>query len=82
MAYLSDLKEKFGEDFFRFKITLLSGEALVVDGHKGIFSYQSDCVKIKTKNTLIVVEGENLFLSELGSGELTLTGKISGVRLE
>ena len=77
--FFDEIKKKIADKtdvLNEFNIVNVSGRALYVEGHMGLTVISSQAVVFKTKKGRIVVEGENLALSELTENTILLRGKI------
>ena len=62
---------------------ILSGrEELLIEQHGGLFSYESKCIRIRTKTGIVTVNGENLVIQYFGLQDLLIQGKIHGLLLD
>ncbi len=62
-----------------FNLINLSGKILYVEGHCGLTILSPSTIAFKIKKGRIVVEGENLFLSELSQNTLKIEGNIKKI---
>ena len=62
-----------------YNIINISGKILYVEGHCGITLISNAQVCFKVKSGRVLVEGENLILSELSETTLKVCGKISKI---
>lgn len=61
---------------------LYGSERLLVEQHRGIVSYGSECIRIAAISGFLVVEGEGLRLCCMSRSQLVIRGKITEIRLE
>lgn len=62
---------------------ILSGqEELLLEQHGGLFSYDSKCIRIRTKAGLLTLTGENLVIEYFGVQDLMIRGKIRSLSLD
>lgn len=59
-----------------FNIVNISGRLLYVEGHAGLTVLTSDMIAFKINKGRVVVEGEDMILSELTSNTILIEGKI------
>lgn len=78
---LSKFYNVFGENVVGFKVTLLEGYGIVVEGHKGLNGLTSEQAVIRVGKTLLFVSGENLQVLDINQNELHLGGKITAVNV-
>ena len=62
-----------------YNLINISGKILYVEGHFGLTILSKNIVAFKIKKGRVVVEGENLFLSELTFNTLKIEGNIKKV---
>ncbi len=62
-----------------YNLINISGKILYVEGHCGLTILSKNIVAFKIKKGRVVVEGENLFLSELTFNTLKIEGNIKKV---
>jgi len=66
-------------DFSGFNLINISGNLLYVEGHMGLVTLSKELITFKVKKAVIMVEGENMVLSELSDNTLKICGKIKKV---
>lgn len=59
-----------------FNIVNVSGRVLYVEGHAGLTILDKNMIAFKINKGRVVVEGEDLVLSELTSNTMLIEGKI------
>lgn len=82
--FFKEISEKIDLDhdlINEFNIVNMSGEALYVEGHKGVTLISSETVAFKIKKGRVVVEGDKLTLKELSQNTILLQGKIKKVEI-
>lgn len=57
-------------------------ERLLVEQHRGILGYGSECIRIGTSFGVLTVEGEELRLCCMSRSQLVIRGRIGCVRTE
>lgn len=57
-------------------------EEVTLEGHAGLFSYESKCIRVRTKTGLWTVTGEGLTIDHFGIQDLLIRGKITGVSVQ
>ncbi|MBQ8844977.1 MAG: YabP/YqfC family sporulation protein [Clostridia bacterium] len=72
----SDLKYLKKITLDSYNIINISGSILYIEGHIGITSLSKEIIVFKVKGGRIVVEGENLIISELTDNTIKIVGKI------
>ena len=61
---------------------IYGSERLLVEQHRGILAYGTDCIRIAATFGQLVVEGENLRLCCMSRSRLVIRGKLHSVGLE
>ena len=83
--FLSEVKENLknpsGLDLNGFNIINLSGHLLYVEGHLGLVTLSKELISFKVKKAVIMVEGEDMILSELSDNTIKICGKIKKVEM-
>lgn len=64
------------------KITLVDNKYLYLEGNNQIIDYYDHYIKIKTKKTVITLDGKNMDIKEINDNELVIEGKILNVSLD
>ena len=81
-----DWKQRFRDDAGglrpRTLAELYGNERLLVEQHRGILGYGSECIRIGTSFGVLTVEGEELRLCCMSRSQLVIRGRIFGVRTE
>lgn len=57
-------------------------EETVIEGHTGLFSYESACIRVRTRQGVWTVTGENLTIGYFGAEDLMIRGRVDGLRLD
>lgn len=82
MAFLQDIKGALhairGP---RYTVTLMGGEAAVVEYRGKPLKISRDCVTVQVKGAVIAVRGSDMVVTESGGGQLFVTGKVSAVEV-
>lgn len=55
---------------------------VLVEQHRGIFGYGTDCIRIGTTYGILVVEGDDLRLCCMSRTQVVIRGQLLGLRLE
>lgn len=63
------------------RITSIGNRALLVENHRGILEFQQDRIALATGCGSVLVEGEQLLLSEVRRDALIIRGEIRHVKL-
>lgn len=59
-----------------FNLVNISGRLLYVEGHKGLTVLTQEMIAFKIKKGRVIIEGENMVLTELTSNTMLIEGKI------
>ncbi len=81
--FLNEIKENVknlkGLDLVGFNIINLSGHLLYVEGHLGLITLSKELISFKVKKAVIIVEGQDMILSELSDNTIKICGIIKKV---
>ena len=58
------------------RVVLTAQSALLVEQHQGILSFDPSCIRLRTKNGYLTIDGQNLALSSYGAQDAAITGQI------
>ncbi|MCT4544078.1 MAG: sporulation protein YqfC [Vallitalea sp.] len=61
-------------------ITLTGKREMLIENYKGIVEYDEEKIKIKTKNGLIELEGNNFLITYLTDEEIKISGQIKKIK--
>lgn len=61
---------------------LYGSERLLVEQHRGILGYGTECIRIDATFGVLVVEGADLRLCCMSRNQLVIRGKLQAVRIE
>ena len=64
-----------------YTITLGKGYA-VIEGHKGVLSFDSEKISVRLKKGKVDVDGEGLIIASSQKEELVIKGKITNISLD
>ncbi len=64
------------------KITILGFKQMLIENYKGILEYQEFYIRISTYIGILNINGCELYLEEMTSDDLIVTGKIESVDFE
>lgn len=81
--WLERLRSMEPEEMQRRTLAELCGaDRLLVEHHRGILAYGSECIRIGATFGQLLVEGEGLRLCCMSRAQLVIRGRIRGLRLE
>lgn len=63
------------------RLVLSGREQLIVEGHSGLFSYETKCIRIRTRDGLITVSGKDLIIEYFGLQDLMIRGQVEAIGL-
>lgn len=66
----------------RPRVVLAGREEALIEQHTGLFSYDTRCIRVRTKRGLITVTGQNLVIAYFGLKDLLIRGEVAGVTME
>ena len=61
------------------KITMYGNNKMLIENYKGIIEYEDDRLRINTKDGIIRVMGNKLFIKEITSEDLLIYGEITSI---
>lgn len=84
---MKDWKKRLGElepEGLRPKTLaeLYGTERLLVEQHRGIVGYSTECIRIGASWGTLVVEGEGMRLCCMSRSQVVIRGKLLGIRME
>ena len=62
------------------KITVFSDNSVFIENYTGVLQYTDSCIKVKTKDKILSVEGARLVICVITDGYMQIEGKIDTVR--
>ena len=66
----------FIKESFNYKITIIGGKELCIEGHKGLSHYNENEIGVRVKGGNITLTGDGLYVNEINEDELIIKGKI------
>lgn len=63
------------------RMILFGRERLLIEQHQGLFSYETHCVRVRTKAGTVKISGEGLVISFFGTDDMQIEGNIENVML-
>ncbi len=64
------------------RVQLLGREKMYVENHRGVLAYRAACIRLKTEEGVLRIEGESMTLCELRRDRLYISGQIAGLFYE
>ena len=55
---------------------------VIIEGHRGLYSYETRCIRVRCRQGLWTVTGEGLFIDHFGPEDLLIRGSVHAVALE
>ena len=55
---------------------------VIIEGHRGLFSYETRCIRVRSREGLWTVTGDGLFIDHFGPEDLLIRGRVHAVALE
>ena len=55
---------------------------VIIEGHRGLFSYETRCIRVRCRKGLWTVTGEGLYIDHFGPEDLLIRGSVHAVALE
>ncbi len=66
---------------FGYKLTLLNGKELLIEGHKGVLEYLENSLTVRIRGGKLSVQGESVIIDEINEEELLVKGKIDKIEV-
>ena len=64
------------------RLTQVGRSNLLVENHRGVFEYRAGCVRLKTRDGMLLVTGGELIIRELSKERMLIAGRIDSVGFE
>lgn len=64
------------------RLILSGGNKLLIEGHQGLLSYDTVCIKARLKNALLACSGENLVIRQFSQDDILIEGAILSLELQ
>ena len=64
------------------KVVILGNQECLIENYNGIIQYENEKIRLKTRSGIVMIEGNNLHINEIGEGEMLIKGKITNLMLE
>ena len=58
------------------RIVLTSDSHLLIEQHKGLFSYDENCIRVRLADRMLFINGESLRISEFSAQDICIQGEI------
>ena len=63
------------------RIILTGRKEVLVEQHGGLFSYETRCIRLRTRMGLLTVTGEGLVISHFGAQDALIRGRVDQVQI-
>jgi len=64
------------------RIILIGEDRLLIEQHKGLFSYDSTCIRVRIGEKMLSVHGAGLVIRHFGTDEICIHGAVHGLEFE
>lgn len=64
------------------RLTLIGGERVLIENHKGLLDYTDECVEVSGGKMRLRVRGNGLLLRSMSSEEVLVTGRVFAVEVD
>lgn len=64
------------------RLILISTHQLLIEGHKGLLSYDTACIRVRLKEATLTVSGHLLNIPEFAAEDLMIAGDIRSVEFD
>ncbi len=61
------------------RLVLTGREEVLIEQHTGLFSYETACIRVRTRIGLWTVTGAGLVIRYFGAEDLLIRGRIDGI---
>lgn len=81
MSFFSGVEKLIGIENYVIeeRFTILGKKGIVIEGHRGIYSFSDEKIEVKLKKCLLELIGKNFKVTEINCDELIIEGKIISV---
>lgn len=80
MSFIGEILDKFSIDMKEnvngYKITVINGVGVIVEGHRGVIALASNEIKLRINKNYIIIYGESLRIKEISDSDAYIVGKI------
>lgn len=78
-GFVNDYLKKFNLKDEDFRLVLIDGSFICIQGFKNILKIDESQVVLKLKSSELIIGGKNLSVKELGSHEIIVVGEILSI---
>ncbi len=71
-----------GGDCLRPRIIVNGRDEVTVEGHTGLFSYETEKIRVRTPKGTVTILGEGMILSFFGAQDLAVRGRVHQILLD
>lgn len=64
------------------RCVITGAEEVLIEGHTGLFSYETERIRVRTEKGLWTVTGRGLIISFFGVRDLLIRGEVTGIEME
>ncbi len=64
------------------RVILTGRDKVLVERHSGLFSYETSCIRLRTRMGLLTVTGEKLTISHFGAQDVLIQGRVDGLQVD
>lgn len=61
------------------RLVLTGREEVLIEGHRGLLSYETDCVRVRSGMGLVTVAGTGLTIGFFGTEDLLIRGRVQNI---
>ncbi len=81
--FVDELKLKLNmEDLCQYALSVFDNKYALIEGVKNLVFSSEEQVKVRVKKMMIILEGKELKIKEVGDGNVLVSGEILGVKYE
>ena len=63
------------------RVIMTGTKEVIVEGHCGLFSYETSCIRLRTKAGLMAVQGDKLTIEHFGAQDAKICGQVESVSI-
>lgn len=64
------------------RIVLTDTQHLLIEQHKGLFSYDKNCILVRLADRMLFINGESLHISEFSAQDICIHGQIHSLEFK
>ena len=61
------------------RVTVTDRDEVLIEQHKGLFSYETKCIRVRTRTGVLTVTGQDLVIACFGAQDMLIRGRVQGI---